>query len=334
MKNNPDKLTKLRRDRKNIAKEIQRRVKEVREKEIDKIVQDIESTKDDVKMFKAVRNMKNRKFENPTVHDKEGKSVTSPEQVYKIIAEHFKTQFLQQNETKIERHQGEPKPLNKPIIGSEVKTSAISMSNNKAYVKIPVEMIKYAPDKVHDKTAEIINNIFAKHVDVNTGSAVLIPLQKPPPKKKGPVKNLRPVNLLPVIRKILSKIGLKRSEEATENYLSRTQAAYRKSRSTTEIVWAYRWIIAKIQEYDLTVYVTGIDMSSAFDTIHRDELLKIAEGILDEDGLRILRILLSNTSIEVRVKGAEAEPIETNIGAPQGDIVIADLYLQCILKMH
>ena len=97
------------------------------------------------------------------------------------------------------------------------------MSNNKAYVKIPIEMIKYAPDSVHNKTAEVLNNIFAKHVDVDTGSAALIPLQKPPPKKKGPVKNLRPINLLPVIRKILSKLGLKRSEEATVNYLSRTQ---------------------------------------------------------------------------------------------------------------
>ena len=91
-------------------------------------------------------------------------------------------------------------------------------------------------------------------------------------------------------------------------------------------MWAYKWIIAKIQEYDLTVYATGIDMSSAFDTIHRDELLRVAEGIMDEDGMRILRILLSNTSIEIRVKGAQTRKIETNIGGPQGDSYSGPLF--------
>ena len=163
-----------------------------------------------------------------------------------------------------------------------------TMSNNKAYVKIPIELIKYSPYSIHDKTADILNNIFAKHIDVKTGNADLVPLQKPPPKKKGPVKNLRPINLLPEIRKILSKTGLKRAEPATEMYLSQTQSAYRTRRSTGEIVWAYRWILANVQEYEgLTVHVTGIDMSSAFDTIHRQKLIEIAEQILDKDGVRI-----------------------------------------------
>ena len=40
------------------------------------------------------------------------------------------------------------------------------------------------------------------------------------------MKNLRPVNLLPVIRKVLSKSVLKRSEKAIEGYLSKTQAEH------------------------------------------------------------------------------------------------------------
>ena len=60
-------------------------------------------------------------------------------------------------------------------------------------------------------------------------------------------------------------------------------------------------------------------MSSAFDTIHRDELLEISKQFLDEDGQRILRVLLSNTTIRIRIKRAQTEPIATNIGGPQGD---------------
>ena len=323
---NAEKLKELRTERRKKAKEIQKKVKKLREDEIDKIVQDIEELKDDAKMFRAVKNLKNRKYENPTVHDKEGKNVTSPDQVYSIIEEHFKKAFNKENEPPIERFVSEPKPLEKLITGEEIYKTVKTMSNNKAYVKIPIELIKYATPEVYEKTADILNHIFDEHTDVNTGSADLIALQKPPPKQKGPVKNLRPINLLPIIRKILSKIGLKRSEPATEQYLSPTQIAYRTGRSTGEIVWAYRWLLAKVQEYNITIYVTGIDMSSAFDTIHRYKVLEIAEKILDEDGLRILRILLSNTSIEIKVKGAKTKPIETNIGGPQGDSYSGPLF--------
>ena len=47
---------------------------------------------------------------------------------------------------------------------------------------------------------------------------------------------------------------------------------------------------------------------------------------MDEDGLRILRILLTNTSFEVRMKGAQTEPVDTNIGAPQGDSYSGPLF--------
>ena len=60
-------------------------------------------------------------------------------------------------------------------------------------------------------------------------------------------------------------------------------------------------------------------MSSTFNTIHRDELLYVSKQFLDEGGQRILRVLLSNTSITIRIKGAKTEPIPTNIGGPQGD---------------
>ena len=84
------KIVQLRKTRKEIAKDIQKKLKKKREEEIDKIVADIEELKDDAKMFKAVKNMKNRKFENPTVHDKDGRNVTAPDQVYKIVEEYFK----------------------------------------------------------------------------------------------------------------------------------------------------------------------------------------------------------------------------------------------------
>jgi hypothetical protein len=195
------------------------------------------------------------------------------------------------------------------------------MANGKAAGKdnIAVELLKYAPDIVFEKITKFLNDMFEQHKDINTGVSELVPLQKPPPKKKGPVKNLRPINLLLVIRKVLSKIALGRAGKQIGNHLSHSQSAYTEFRSTTDILWAYRWVIAKTQEYKITIYITGIEMSSAFDTINRKKLLEIAERIMDEDGQRMLRVLLSNTTVEIRIKGAETEPFTSNIGSPQGD---------------
>ena len=75
---------------------------------------------------------------------------------------------------------------------------------------------------------------------------------------------------------------------------------------------------AKTQVQDIAIFITGINMSSPFDTIYRDELFKILEEFLDEDDLRILSTLLTETTFEVKVKNAKTNTFESNIGSPQG----------------
>ena len=83
---------------------------------------------------------------------------------------------------------------------------------------------------------------------------------------------------------------------------------------------------AKTQVHDIAIFITGIDMSSAFDTIYRDELFKIVEEFLDEDDLRILSTLLAETTLEVKVENAQATTFESNIGSPQGDSISGPLF--------
>ena len=60
---------------------------------------------------------------------------------------------------------------------------------------------------------------------------------------------------------------MNRTEDKINRYIAQSQSAYRKSRGTADIIRAYRWIIDKTQIQDIKIYVTGIDMSSTFDTI-------------------------------------------------------------------
>ena len=61
---------------------------------------------------------------------------------------------------------------------------------------------------------------------------------------------------------------------------------------------------AKTQVQDIAIFITGIDMSSALDTIYRDELFKIVEAFLDEDDQQILSMLLAETTLEVKVENS------------------------------
>ena len=64
---------------------------------------------------------------------------------------------------------------------------------------------------------------------------------------------------------------------------------------------------------DMKIYVTGIKMLSAFNTVQRDQLSDRAKKISNEDKIRILRMLLDETTLEVKVENAQATTVESNI---------------------
>ena len=86
------------------------------------------------------------------------------------------------------------------------------------------------------------------------------------------------------------------------------------------VVWSYRFLLDKVQLYCIKLFSTGIDMTAAFDTIIRAEIVKIIEEIGDEDDVRLTRALLSESSLEINLKEFDGEKVvfQCNIGSPQG----------------
>ena len=64
---------------------------------------------------------------------------------------------------------------------------------------------------------------------------------------------------------------------------------------------------------DMKIYVTGIKMLSAFNTVQRDQLSDRVKEISNEDKIRILRMRLDETTLEVKVENAQATTFESNI---------------------
>ena len=186
-----------------------------------------------------------------------------------------------------------------------LRKSFNSLSNNKATGEdqIHAEILKYDTPLLDQAIADIFNATFSKHenLDINTG--VLIAIQKPG-KEKGPPNNLRPITLLNSLRKALSIITLNRIRPFVEDYLSKSQSGFRPERSTADVVWTHKWLAAKTRKEDVNIKISGIDMAAAFDTIDRNQLLNLIATIVNEDELRIIPFLLSNTKINTRINGA------------------------------
>ena len=71
----------------------------------------------------------------------------------------------------------------------------------------------------------------------------------------------------------------------------------------------------------------GIDLSSAFDTIKRSTILKLLEDSgCSEDDVRLVRLLIANTSIRVRVNSCLSAEFTSTNGAFQGDSLYGTLF--------
>ena len=113
-----------------------------------------------------------------------------------------------------------PQPLNNPICTEKVTEIIKKIGNNKAagFDNITGEMIKYGPIILHKVISDNLNNIF-ETLEINIGKSILKPLQKTN-KPKGPYKNLRPMNLLIIIRNIHSNITLQQINPKVNKYLN------------------------------------------------------------------------------------------------------------------
>ena len=117
-----EKLTKPKHER-NRLKQIHKQIKENKEREIDEKIGDINNMPDEAKMFKSVKMLNRKKFENTYIYDSKGKIITNPTEIYKTVKNHFKQHFTDTNTNEVEPFKGLPKKLNKPITDDQVKKS-------------------------------------------------------------------------------------------------------------------------------------------------------------------------------------------------------------------
>ena len=158
------------------------------------------------------------------------------------------------------------------------------------------------------------------------GQGYIQPLQKPG-KPKGPLKSLRPLILSNGARKILSVITLNRIQTQVDSYTGPWQAGYKFGRSCSDLVWCQRMLQSIVQQRHWEYYKMDIDMSSAFDTINRQTILNLlTDAGCAKDDIKLVRLLLSNIKLKVKVNNCLSVEFESTEGSPQGDSLSGKLF--------
>lgn len=241
----------------------------------------------------------------------------SREQAY-LLRQHYQ-QFYNSRDVSILPWHGSSRSLQVPITSSEVAIALQSLSNGRASGPdgLHGELFKYGGVQIYDELAAIYNYIFLEHSsesDLNIGHIICLNKSngKPPT-----VSNSRPICLVNVTRKILSKIVLLR-EDSLESYLSHSQAAFHKKRSTSDVLWSYKFVMATVVRYQEIFYVMGLDLAKAFDTVDREKLLEIVSSLVDESEFRIIRYLLADVHCIIKLNDIFSDSFSSSNDASPG----------------
>ena len=324
-------------ERKEIIKKMRSRIRQLNDERYNNIADEIEShdrAGSNKSVYEFTRIMTKKAPMRIIVEDEDGFLTTGPMNLMKAGTKHYMNKFAKRNDDTIiypiAKFIGDPRRLNQEIATEEVMTAIKRLRNNRSTGPDGVsnEWYKYAGPNVGKKLTDRFNRMMEEHNVIEAiETGLLIPLNKEGARKIW--DKTRPIVLLNSIRKILCLVVLKRIDEKIEKYLSPGQHGYRSGRSTTEVAWTTQYLKAICEKFKEEYAVIQTDMSQAFDTPDRGLLMEILETEvkIGEDELRLIRVLLAEVKLQLKIDNIKGEQFTSLIGVPQGDGLSPKLFL-------
>ena len=321
---------------------IRKRCKKLREAAILEVAGELECTPQAQRRYAAVRVLKKKHaYKQFRLKDEDGYISTATRRLTKVVEDFYDKFFNPEGANKqptVDPWGEYEGPLPQPLTVIEMSEAFHTLRNGRAVGPdgIPGELLRYGGTAVAKAAAQAVSNMFVTSTLLpQLGEGLLIPLNKPG--KAEVPEHTRPITLLNSLRKGTSMAILNRISDTVDRYLSRAQCGFRRKRSTMDVAWMYSWLRAVGHRYDRSLHVYGIDMSKAFDSIERSKLLWILKQqvSLEETELRLIRALLSKTTLRVKLRGKLGRIFKTLLGIPQGDAlspILFVIYLEAAMR--
>ncbi|CCI43313.1 unnamed protein product [Albugo candida] len=274
---------------------------------------DLEKYKYTEKMYHIVRRLTPNKRSALFIRDHDGRIIGNTRETAQVITEFLSAQFHKPHLSDVSVG---PYIMTSPITAEEVTQAFRSLKNNRApgTDHVPAKLLKYSPPVVSDILAKAINC----HIH-------------------NPTTPMRETALIMVLSSPFRSLTNRRAAVPTfdRSPFSAPPSGFRVARSKANEVWAHRWNIAVTRRFQTSMFILGIDLNKAFDTIDRHRLLLVLSLILDPDEVQLLKALLRATALQLRLGTKCYSTFASNHGTPQGDALsplLFVVYLEAVLR--
>ena len=148
------------------------------------------------------------------------------------------------------------------------------------------------------------------------------------------LKNYRPISLLNVDYKILTKILAKRIKKVLNEIIMGDQVGYMKGRNIGEAIRIIDDIIYHTSRYNLSGFLLAIDFEKAFDSVSHHFLQKVLSSFgFGPSFQKWVKVLYTNTVSCVLSEGGSTGYFRVERGVRQGDPLSPYLFILCIEVM-
>jgi len=220
--------------------------------------------------------------------------------------------------------------LNEIPSQSEVFSAIKCLKNNKSagLDNIPAEVFKEGGTVLLNQLHQLIIKIWTQEqLPADLKDALIVTIYK----KKGDRSdcgNYRGISLLSIAGKVLARILNNRLRPIAESILPESQSGFRPSRGTTDMIFSVRQLQEKCREQHQPLYLAFIDLTKAFDSVHRGLLWNILSTIgCPVKFINILKLLHDDMSAQVLVNGTPSPPFKVKSGVKQGCVIAPTLFV-------
>ena len=296
------------------------------------------------KFFHISEKMTQERKEIVEIIGSEGHSIKDQKEILKEIEQYYKNLYESEGSNKqctnelIEMLENKLEDENRKEIGKfinseEIEKNIHSLSNNKSPGSdgLTVEFYKIFSKMLCEDMAEVFNNAYLKGEianDITEGIITLI-YKKNDPKL---LQNWRPISLLNVDYKILSKVLANRLKPLMDKIIKNHQTCGVTGRSLHDNIDTIIKLIEYVNEMESRegCYLICFDLEKAFDRIEHEYMLQVIEQIgLGKHFKRWVQIMYEKATSRVYVNGYMSGNIQIKRSVRQGCPLSMLLFVIC-----
>ena len=217
-----------------------------------------------------------------------------------------------------------------PILENELLKALKNMSNNKSPGNdgVTKEFYKTFWEDLKKPMCASITKAFHRGELSHSQKQATIKLIEKKDRDKKLIKNWRPISLLNIDTKLISKVLAGRLKNVLPSLITSHQTAYVNGRFISEGGRLISDVLEICDKLQIKSFLMTVDIEKAFDSINHCFLIKVLEKYgFEKDFIKWIKILLQNQESCIVNEGTTTNYFKLEKGSRQGDPISAYLFI-------